>query len=147
MLRKKTYSQKPTEVSRKWYVVDADGLTLGRLSTAVATKLTGKDKPTFTPHTDGGDHVIVLNASKIKVTGNKRHDKVYYRHSGYPGNLKERTMDEQMDLDPTKVIMKSVSGMIPKNKLQPDRMARLRIFADDQHGHSAQKPEQLKVEG
>lgn len=141
----KTFSQKPAEVTRKWYVIDASQATLGRVSTVVARLLIGKDKPTVTPHTDGGDFVIVINAANLQVTGNKRLDKVYYRHSGHPGNLRSRRLEEQMALDPTKVIEKAVYGMIPVNKLRDGRMKRLKVYAGAQHEHEAQKPETLPL--
>jgi len=141
----KTYSQKAGEVERNWYVIDAKDAVLGRLSTVIATKLIGKDKPTYTPHIDGGDNVIVINSDLIKVTGTKADSKVYYRHSGYPGNLKERTFAEQVERDSRKVIEKAVAGMLPKNKLQKERMARLKVFAGNEHNHEAQKPTQLKA--
>lgn len=133
----KTYSQKPADVARVWHVVDASEAPLGRLATQVATLLTGKYKPTFTPHVDGGDFVIVINASKLVVTGNKRDKKVYYRHTGHPGGIKETVLG---DMDPEQAIQKAVRGMITANKLRPGRLARLKVYADDQHNHHAQKP-------
>jgi large subunit ribosomal protein L13 len=141
----KTYSAKPTDVTRKWYVVDASEAPLGRVATKVATLLTGKDKPTFTKHVDCGDYVIVINADKVQVTGNKLDTKSYYRHSGYPGGLKERTMREQMELDSTKVVYAAVRGMLPVNKLREGRLERLKIYAGSEHKHEAQKPEQISV--
>jgi large subunit ribosomal protein L13 len=141
----KTFSQKPAEVTRKWYVIDASEATLGRVSTVASRLLIGKDKPTVTPHVDGGDFVVVVNADKLKVTGNKMQDKVYYRHSGHPGNLRARRLEEQMALDPTKVIEKAVYGMIPVNKLRDGRMKRLKVYAGSQHEHDAQKPETLSL--
>ncbi|MEX0934396.1 MAG: 50S ribosomal protein L13 [Candidatus Saccharimonadales bacterium] len=143
----KTYSQKPTEVDRQWYIVDAKDVVLGRLSTVVASYLTGKHKPTYTPHTDGGDHVIVINASKIRTTGNKLAAKNYYRHSGYPGGIKSRTLAEQMDKDPREVIIASIRGMLPDNKLRRDRLARLKVFSGSEHTHEAQQPKSLEVNG
>jgi len=143
----KTYSAKPTEVKREWYVVDASQLTLGRLSTQVATLLTGKGKPMFTHHIDCGDHVIVINADKLVVTGNKLEDKMYYHHSHYPGGLKETKLKDKMAADSTDVIVKSVRGMLPVNKLRADRLARLRVYKDENHGHDAQKPQVYNLAG
>ena len=142
----KTYSQKPAEVDRKWILIDAaEAPTLGRLSAAVATYLTGKYKPTFTPHTDGGDFVIVVNADKVKVSGNKEEAKMYYRHSGYPGGLKEATLKELREKDASMIIEKAVQGMLPKNKLQDERMNRLKVYNGEYHNHAAQKPEKVEV--
>ncbi|MCA9348657.1 50S ribosomal protein L13 [Candidatus Saccharibacteria bacterium] len=136
----KTYSQKSTEVKRKWLIVDASGISLGRLATVVATLLSGKHKPTFTPHTDGGDFVVVINAEKIRLSGNKLTDKKYYRHSGFPGNLKEVTAGEVLTTRPERVIEAAVRGMLPKNKLADGRIERLKIYAGTEHKHAAQKP-------
>ncbi len=141
----KTYSAKPTEVIRKWYVVDASDTTLGRLSTRIATKLTGKEKPMFTSHIDTGDFVIVINSDKLVVTGNKLEDKIYYKHSGYPGGLREKTLREKMEKDSTDVIFKAVRGMLPVNKLRDARLARLKIYAGEEHNHAAQKPETMNL--
>lgn len=141
----KTYSAKPTDVVRKWYVVDASELPLGRLSTKVADLITGKGKPMFTKHIDTGDFVIVINADKLIVTGKKLEDKMYYKHSGYPGGLTETTLKHEMVKDSTKVIYKSVRGMLPVNKLRDGRLARLKIYAGTEHNHSAQQPETLKL--
>ncbi|MEX0919709.1 MAG: 50S ribosomal protein L13 [Candidatus Saccharimonadales bacterium] len=143
----KTYSQKPTEVDRQWYIVDAKDVVLGRLSTVVANYLIGKHKPTYTPHTDGGDHVIVINASKIHTTGNKLAAKSYYRHTGYPGGIKSRTLAEQMAKDPREVIISSIRGMLPDNKLRNGRLARLKVFSGEEHTHEAQQPRSLEVNG
>ena len=140
-----TPSLKTAEISRKWYVVDASQNTLGRVSTVVAERLIGKHKPTFTPHIDNGDYVIVINADKLKVTGRKMDQKVYYRHSGYMGGLKEATLAEKMEKDSTEVIRKAVKGMIPTNKLEAGRLARLKVYAGSEHEHTAQKPEELGV--
>jgi len=142
---KKTYSAKPTEVTREWYVLDASSAPLGRLSTKIATLLTGKGKPMFTAHIDCGDHVVVTNADKLVVTGTKLDDKMYYRHSQYPGNLKSATLTEKMAKDPSEVIRLAVKGMLPKNKLQSDRMLRLRVFPGDSHAHEAQSPKKVSV--
>lgn len=141
----KTYSAKPSEVTREWYVIDASEATLGRISTKVATLLTGKGKPMFTQHIDCGDHVIVINADKLVVTGTKLTDKMYYRHSQYPGSLKEATLADKMATDSTDVIRLSVKGMLPKNKLVADRLARLKIYAGTEHNHEAQKPQKVSV--
>ncbi|MFZ2275996.1 MAG: 50S ribosomal protein L13 [Candidatus Nanogingivalis sp.] len=142
----KTYSQKPTEVERKWHLIDAaEAPTLGRLSAKIATLLSGKNKATFTPHTDGGDFVVVINAEKVKVTGNKEEDKMYYRHSGFPGGLKEASLKELREKNPAIIIEKAVYGMLPTNKLRDDRMKRLKVYAGAEHNHAAQKPEKVEV--
>ncbi len=142
----KTYSQKPTEVERKWHLIDAaEAPTLGRLSAKIATLLSGKNKATFTPHTDGGDFVVVVNAEKVKVTGNKEEDKMYYRHSGFPGGLKEASLKELREKNPAMIIEKAVYGMLPTNKLRDDRMKRLKVYAGAEHNHAAQKPEKVEV--
>ncbi len=137
---RKTYSAKPTEVERKWYEIDARDTTLGRLSTEIAIILTGKNKPMFTKHIDCGDFVIVLNADQLKVTGQKLEDKKYYRHSGYPGALKEASLKEVMAKDSTKAIEKAVKGMLPVNKLRDERLKRLKVYKDGEHKHQAQSP-------
>lgn len=141
----KTYSAKPSEVTRKWYVVDAADATLGRVSTVVATLLTGKGKPMFTHHIDCGDFVIVVNADNLVVTGKKMEDKMYYKHSGYPGGLREAQLKDKMVKDSTEVIFKAVRGMLPVNKLRDARLARLKIYAGTEHNHDAQKPEKLSL--
>lgn len=141
----KTYSAKPSDVERKWYVVDASELPLGRISTEVATLLTGKGKPMFTHHIDCGDYVIVVNAANLVVTGDKMVKKKYYRHSQHPGGLRETTLAFEMEKDPTKVIYQSVRGMLPVNKLRDERLKRLKIYAGETHDHAAQKPETLKL--
>lgn len=143
----KTYSQKPTEVERKWYIIDASSASFGRIATRTASLLLGKGKPTVTPHTDGGDFVIIINAENVKATGNKQTDKVYYRHSNYPGGLYSRTMREQKEQDPTKLFYKAVRGMLPDNKLREQRLARLKIYAGSEHNHTAQKPEEISMKG
>ncbi len=143
----KTYSAKPTEVTRDWYIVDASGQTLGRLATVVATYLMGKHKPMYTAHIDCGDTIIVINAAQIVVTGNKLEDKKYYRHSGYPGGIKEITLADQMIKNPAKVIEHAVAGMIPKNKLVDERMKRLKVYATAEHPHAPQSPKELNVKG
>lgn len=141
----KTYSAKPSEVTREWYVIDASEATLGRVSTKIATLLTGKGKPMFTHHIDCGDHVIVINADNLVVTGSKLNDKKYYRHSQYPGSLKESSLADMMAKDSTDVIRLSVKGMLPKNKLVDERLARLKIYAGAEHNHEAQKPQKVSV--
>lgn len=141
----KTYSAKPTEVTRTWYVLDATEAPLGRLASKAAQLLTGKGKPQFTQHIDCGDYVIVLNAAKLVVTGNKLQSKKYYHHSNYPGGLRERTLQEQLDRDPTKVIEHAIRGMLPVNKLRPGRLARLKIYAGSEHEHTAQQPVVLSM--
>lgn len=136
----KTYSAKPTDVTRQWYILDAATAPLGRLSTVAAQLLTGKGKPQFTRHIDCGDYVIVINAKALVVTGNKLAAKTYYKHSGHPGGLRERSLQEQMDRDPCAVIEHAVRGMLPVNKLRPARLARLKIYAEAEHEHNAQKP-------
>jgi len=136
----KTYSAKPSEITRKWYLIDASETTLGRISTEIAQLLTGKKKPMYTAHIDCGDYVVVINADKLQVTGKKLDDKKYYRHSGYPGGIKEASLKEVMTKDSAKVIEKSVKGMLPVNKLRDERLKRLKIYKDDQHKHQAQSP-------
>ena len=141
----KTYSQKPSEISRRWVLFDASELPLGRLSTVIATHLTGKYKPTYTPHMDGGDYVVVINAEKVAVTGDKEEGKIYYRHSGFPGGIKDASVAEVREKFPERIIEAAVRGMLPKNKLQAERMARLRVFAGAEHAHTAQTPEKVEV--
>jgi large subunit ribosomal protein L13 len=141
----KTYSAKPTDVTRKWYVVDASKAPLGRVATQIAKLLTGKDKPMFTHHIDVGDYVVVINAKDIVVTGGKMDAKMYYKHSGYPGGLKEATLREKLAKDPTYAIMHAVRGMLPVNKLRDARLNRLKIYAGAEHGHEAQKPTSVSV--
>ena len=141
----KTYNAKPGEIERRWYVVDAEGKNLGRLATQIADTLRGKQKPQYTPHVDTGDFVVVVNAEKITVTGKKLDDKIYYRHSGYPGGLKERTLREQLERRPTEVLRTAVKGMLPKNKLAARQLTKLKIYAGPEHPHEAQSPEPLQV--
>ena len=136
----KTYSAKPADVTRVWYVVDASEAPLGRVATKVATLLTGKGKPQFTHHIDCGDFVIVINAAQTVSTGDKATKKVYYRHSSYPGGLKAATLSEKMAQDPTFAITNAVRGMLPVNKLRDERLKRLKVYADAEHRHEAQKP-------
>ena len=142
----KTYSAKPGEIVREWYLVDAQGQTLGRLATQIADTLRGKRKPQFTPHVDTGDFVVVVNAEKIQVTGNKLDQKRYYRHSGYPGGLKSRTLREQLDRRPTEVLRVAVKGMLPKNRLARQQITKLKIYAGPEHPHEAQNPRPLETE-
>lgn len=143
----KTYSAKPTDVTRKWYIVDASEAPLGRIATQIATLLTGKGKPQFTKHIDCGDYVIVVNADKLVVTGDKQEKKVYYKHSGFPGGLTETTLKAQMAKDPTVPVFKAIRGMLPINKLRDERLKRLKIYAGSEHNHEAQKPEVLSLKG
>ncbi|NLY36671.1 MAG: 50S ribosomal protein L13 [Tissierellia bacterium] len=141
----KTFVAKPAEVEHKWYVVDAEGKTLGRLASEIAKILRGKHKPIYTPHVDTGDYVIVVNAEKIHVTGNKRQDKMYRWHTGYMGGLKERNFQEMITRQPEKVMMQAVKGMLPKNSLGRQMLTKLRVFAGPEHTHSAQQPEVLDL--
>jgi large subunit ribosomal protein L13 len=141
----KTYTAKPGEIERRWYVVDAEGQNLGRLATRIADTLRGKNKPQFTPHVDTGDFVVVVNAEKVAVTGKKLDEKIYYRHSGYPGGLKQRTLREQLDRRPTEVLRTAVKGMLPKNKLAARQLTKLKIYAGPEHPHTAQAPQPLEV--
>jgi len=142
----KTWNAKPGEVQQRWYVVDAEGQTLGRLATRIADTLRGKTKPEYTPHVDTGDFVVVVNAEKIHVTGKKLDDKIYYRHSGYPGGLKQRTLREQLGRRPTEVLRVAVKGMLPRNRLARRQLTKLKIYAGPQHPHEAQRPEPLPLE-
>jgi large subunit ribosomal protein L13 len=138
-----TYSAKPGEIERRWYVIDAEGETLGRLSTRIADTLRGKRKPTYTPHVDTGDFVVVINCERIHVTGKKRQDKIYYRHSGYHGGLKERTLAQMLDVRPEEVIRHAVRGMLPRNKLGRAQLRKLKLYAGGNHPHEAQQPAPL----
>jgi len=140
----KTFSQKKEDTSREWFIIDASTMPLGKLAVVIADKLTGKSKVTFTPHTDNGDYVIVINAKKLVVTGTKATDKMYYRHSGYIGNLKELRLEEVIEKNPSLAIEQAVKGMMPKNKLAPARLARLHIFDGAEHAHTAQTPKEIK---
>jgi len=142
----KTFNQKPSEVTRKWLLVDASEATLGRVATTIAKYLIGKYKPTYTAHIDGGDYVVVVNAGNLKVTGTKLESKKYYRHSGFPGGIKERTLQDQLNIDPTKIIQLAVEGMLPKNKLITERMKRLKVYAGAEHANTAQTPVKVEVE-
>lgn len=141
----KTYMAKPGEVERKWYVVDATDQTLGRLATRIAEILRGKHKPTFTPHVDTGDFVVVVNAEKIHLTGKKWEQKKYYRHSGYPGGIKETTYKDLLQKKPEFIVEKAVKGMIPHNKLGNQIITKLKVYAGPEHPHQAQQPEELDL--
>lgn len=141
----KTFSLKSSEVNRKWVIIDASEAPLGRVATLIATRLTGKYKPTFTPHIDDGDYVVVINAGKLVTTGDKDRAKKYYSYSGFPGGMTTKTLADIKATDPTKAITAAVKGMLPKNKLAADRMSRLRVFIDDNHAHAAQQPVKIGV--
>jgi large subunit ribosomal protein L13 len=143
----KTYSAKPSEVTRAWYVIDASQAPMGRVATKVATLLTGKEKPMFTHHIDTGDYVIVINAEKLVVTGDKLEKKMYYHHSHFPGGLKEATLREKMAKDPTHALTHAIRGMLPVNKLRDGRLARLKVYTGAEHNHEAQKPVVLSLKG
>jgi large subunit ribosomal protein L13 len=142
----KTWNAKASDVDQQWYVVDAEGQTLGRLATRIADTLRGKRKPQYTPHVDVGDFVVVVNAEKVVVTGNKLEQKVYYRHSGYPGGLKARTLAEQLERRPTEVIRKAVKGMLPRNRLARQQLTKLKVYAGPEHPHEAQQPRPLPLD-
>nr|WP_314082650.1 50S ribosomal protein L13 [uncultured Leptotrichia sp.] len=144
-MSKYTKMQKKEEVTRNWYEIDAEGIILGKVAAEIAVRLMGKHKPSYTPHVDGGDFVIVTNAEKIAVTGKKLLDKKYYRHSGYPGGLKVRNLQEMLEKQPTEVIRKAVERMLPKNKLGSQMIGRLKVFVGNEHVHSAQKPERIDL--
>jgi len=136
----KTYSAKPLEVERKWHILDAEGMALGRLAVVAANLLRGKHKPQYTPHVDTGDFVIVINAEKIRVSGTKETDKIYYHHTGYPGGLKSTSFKALMEKDPTKAIEKAIKGMLPHNTLGAEQFNKLKVYAGSAHPHEAQKP-------
>jgi len=143
-----TYSQKPRDVERDWFVIDADGLVLGRLASIVAMRLRGKHKPTYTPHVDCGDNIIIINAAKVGLTGNKRTDKTYYWHTGHPGGIKSRTADKILDGNhPERVMIKAVERMVTRNKLGRQQMKKLHVYAGPDHPHEAQAPQILDVAG
>ncbi len=141
----KTSIAKKEDVNQKWYLIDAKGLVLGRISTLIANKLRGKDKPCFSPHMDCGDHVIVINTDAIKMTGTKEQTKMYQRHSGYPGGFREETAETLKGKKPTKLLELSVKGMLPKNKLRTIFMKKLKLYTGEEHEHAAQNPEKLEV--
>jgi large subunit ribosomal protein L13 len=140
-----TFSAKPAEVRRDWFVVDATGKTLGRLSTEIAHRLRGKHKPEYTPHVDTGDYIVVVNAEKVRVTGNKIKDKMYYHHTGYIGNLKSTSLEKMLDEHPERVLEKAVKGMLPKGPLGRQMFKKLRVFKGPEHDHAAQQPIPLEV--
>ena len=140
----KTYSQKTAEIKREWWVIDASTMPLGKLAVVIADKLMGKSKVTYTPHIDNGDYVVVTNAKNVVATGDKMIQKKYYRHSGYPGGLKELKLEEVLEKDPARVVKEAVKGMLPKNKLAAERLKRLRVFAGAEHTHTAQNPKEIK---
>lgn len=147
MTASRTFSAKPTDIKREWHVLDAAEAPLGRIATGAANLLTGKHKPIYTPHMDCGDFVVIINADKLKVTGQKLKDKIYYRHSGYPGALKSRTLEEQIKEDSTVAVKRAVRGMLPANKLRAERLKRLKVYAGAEHQHAAQKPKTKSTEG
>ena len=144
MMTTKTYSPKPAELTHDWYIVDAQGQTLGRLAAELASRLMGKHKPQYSPHLDCGDNIVVINADKIAVTGNKLAAKKYYRHSGYPGGIKETNLADLMERKPTAALERAVKGMLPKNRLQDDRLSRLKLYAGSEHPHAPQTPKPLE---
>ena len=142
----KTYVATPANRQRDWVVVDAEGKTLGRLATQIADALRGKRKPEYTPHCDVGDFVIVVNAEKVAVTGNKREDKLYYRHSGYPGGLRSRTLADMLERRPEEVIRRAVRGMLPRNRLARRQLTKLKVYAGPDHPHAAQQPKPMEIQ-
>jgi len=141
----KTYIPKVDEIKRSWYLVDAEGKVLGRLASKIAKILSGKNKPIYTPHLDVGDFVVVINAKKVRVTGNKEEKKVYYRHSGYSGGLKSQTYEELLEKNPRKIIREAVKGMLPKNRLGRKMIKKLKIYSYSEHPHQAQQPEKIEL--
>jgi large subunit ribosomal protein L13 len=141
----KTFSAKPAEVKRDWYVVDAEGKTLGRLASEVARRLRGKHKPEYTPHVDTGDYIVIINAAKVRVTGNKTQNKMYYRHTGYIGNMKSNNFAEMIDKHPERVIELAVKGMLPKNPLGRAMYRKMKVYAGSEHQHEAQQPQPLEI--
>jgi large subunit ribosomal protein L13 len=141
----KSYMARPLEVEREWYVIDAEGQTLGRLATEIARILRGKNKPQYTPHVDVGDFVVVINADRVVVTGKKAEQKVYRRHSGYPGGMKETSYERMMESKPTEILRKAVYGMMPKTRLARQQFRKLKIYAGPEHPHAAQNPQRLEV--
>lgn len=142
----KTYTAKPSDIRRDWYLVDAEGQTLGRLATEVALRLRGKHKPQFTPHMDTGDYIVIVNAEKIRVTGNKLKDKIYHHHTGYIGHLKSISLEKLLQKSPERVIQKAVKGMLPKNSLGRQMISKLKVYAGSEHSHQAQQPIALKLD-
>ncbi|MBP7959080.1 MAG: 50S ribosomal protein L13 [Pseudomonas sp.] len=141
----KTFTAKNETVQRDWYVVDAAGQTLGRLATEIASRLRGKHKPEYTPHVDAGDYIVVINAEKVRVTGNKTSDKIYYSHTGFPGGIKEISFEKLIDKAPERVIEAAVKGMLPRNPLGRDMYRKLKVYAGTNHPHAAQQPQELKI--
>lgn len=141
----RTYSPKPADITRQWHVIDAEDIVLGRLAVQVATLLRGKHKPTYAPHMDGGDFVVVVNADKVSLSGNKREDKLAYRHSGYPGGLKSIAYGDLLDKDPRKAVEKAVWGMLPKNRLGRQLIKKLKVYAGPEHPHAAQQPQPFEI--
>jgi len=143
----KTYSAKPNEVQQDWLLVDAEGQTLGRLATQIAHRLRGKHKPVFTPHVDTGDFIVVINAEKVKLTGKKIEDKKYYRHTGYPGGIRETTAEKMLETKPTDILTIAVRGMLPKNRLGRKMLTKLKVYTGNAHPHEAQQPQPLELKG
>jgi len=141
----KTFSAKPAEVKRDWYLIDADNKVLGRLATEVARRLRGKHRPEYTPHVDTGDYIVIINADKVRVTGNKTRDKVYYRHSGWPGGIKQRSFEKQRSLAPERIIETAVKGMLPKGPLGRQMFRKLKVYAGPGHKHASQQPQPLEI--
>lgn len=144
-INSKTFSQKTADVTRGWFLIDASSAPLGRVATEIAKYLIGKYKPTYTPHVDGGDYVVVINAGNVVVTGNKEEDKIYYRHSGFPGGIKDAALKDVRAKFPERIIEAAVKGMIPRNKLSAGRLARLKVFVGEEHAHTAQTPTKVEV--
>ena len=140
-----TFTAKPETVVQDWYLVDATDKVLGRLATEIATRLRGKHKPEYTPHVDTGDHIVIVNAAKIRVTGDKINQKKYYRHSGYPGGIKETVLSDELENNPERVIERAVKGMLPKNSLGRAMFRKLRVYAGPDHAHQAQQPKELEI--
>lgn len=145
VVNSKTFSQRTEDISREWYVIDASEAPLGRIATIIANLLIGKAKPTYTPHVDSGDYVVVINAEKTVVTGNKEIGKIYYRHSGFPGGITDATLKEVREKFPERIIEEAVKGMLPRNKQHANRMARLKVYAGEEHAHTAQTPKKVEV--
>lgn len=146
VITQKTYSAKPTDIQRSWFIVDAEGKTLGRVASAIAATLRGKNKATYTPHIDTGDFVIVINAEKVKVTGNKETQKIYYRHSGYPGGLSAITLKDQRSRHPERILESAIAGMLPKTTLGRQQFKKLKIYAGEAHPHGAQNPTPMAMD-
>lgn len=145
MVNAKTYSQKPSEITHRWILIDASTAPLGRVATTISKYLIGKYKPTYTPHMDAGDYVVVINAANVIVTGEKETDKKYYRHSGYPGGISDESLSELREKYPERIIIEAVKGMIPRNKLAAERLKRLRVFPGEAHTHAPQQPEKVEI--